>query len=67
MSTEKKFTDAYYHGTATIVAEKTNVTPKYVSDVLAGKYDGQGFTKKRIATVKKIKAAAENFKRPIAS
>lgn len=66
MSTEKKFTDTYYHGSATIVAERLNVTPRYVRDVLNGLYDGKGFTPKRIATVKKIKAAAEPFKKPSA-
>ncbi|QEE51069.1 hypothetical protein FUA48_16235 [Flavobacterium alkalisoli] len=63
MSTRKKFTDSYYHGAATIVAERTNVTPRYVRDVLSGLYDGDGFTAKRQKTVKKIKEAAKPFKK----
>lgn len=64
MSTEKKFTDTYFHGAAVIIASKVKVSDRYVRDVLNGLYDEGKFTKKRLATIKRIKTAAEPFKKP---
>lgn len=64
MSTEKKITDTYFHGAAIMVAAKVKVSDRYVRDVLNGVYDEGKFTPKRLATIKKIKKAAEPFKKP---